>query len=375
MKKSLFLLALLMSGVFMACTSDDETNNESGKTVVTEGIYVMCEGNWGSNTAAIDYLDIATLEYTQNIFAKNNPQVVMGLGDTSTDMQINGNQLWVVVNNSNKVEVLSAETCKRIAKLDIANCRYVTFYGNYAYVSSYVGPVAEDNVQLGTIYKIDTRDFRKTDSVVVGYQPEEMAIVDNKLYVACSGGYRYPVYDRVVSAVDLATFKKTNDIDVAVNLHRLRKDSYNQLWVSSRGNYQDVVPSLSWMSKDASGNMKVEGRLDIAVSDLCIVGDSLYYVGTVWDNATMSNTISYGIINTKTHKQVATTIFSSQDIKNIEMPYGIMVNPEGRDFYITDAKNYTSSGKLYHFSAEGNLLWEQWTSDIPSKMLFYKTEK
>ena len=88
MKKSLFLLALLMSGVFMACSSDDETNNESGKTVVTEGIYVMCEGNWGSNTAAIDYLDLATLNYTQNIFAKNNPEVVMGLGDTSTDMQI-----------------------------------------------------------------------------------------------------------------------------------------------------------------------------------------------------------------------------------------------------------------------------------------------
>ena len=49
-----------MSGVFMACSSDDETNNESGKTVVTEGTYVMCPANWGSNTAAIDYLDLAT---------------------------------------------------------------------------------------------------------------------------------------------------------------------------------------------------------------------------------------------------------------------------------------------------------------------------
>ena len=96
--------------------------------------------------------------------------------------------------------------------------------------------MAADNVQLGTVFKIDTRNFNKVDSVVVSYQPEEMAIIDNMLYVACSGGYRYPTYDRVISAIDLATFKKVSDIDTEVNLHRMRKDSNNQLWVTSRGN-------------------------------------------------------------------------------------------------------------------------------------------
>ncbi len=44
------------------------------------------------------------------------------------------------------------------------------------------------------------------DTCTVGYQPEEMVIAGNKLYVANSGGYRVPSYDRTVSVIDLTTF-------------------------------------------------------------------------------------------------------------------------------------------------------------------------
>lgn len=373
MKKTFILLSILAL-VTLSCSDDDSTNEPTNENENisnhSQGLLIMCEGNWGSNNAAVDYLDINTLSYTKNIFAIANPEVAMGLGDMGCDIQMNNNQLWIAVNGSNKIEVLSAETYKRIAKIDIPNCRYVVFDNDYAYVSSYVGPMAADGVQLGTIYKISTNNFTKLDSVVVSYQPEEMAIIGNRLYAACSGGYRYPVYDRVVSTVDLNSFKKTADIDIAPNLHRLRKDSHNQLWVTTRGNYSDISPSLAWLSMDDTGNMSVGGTIDIAVSDMCIVGDSLYYFGVEWSNETMSNEISYGIINTKTHQQVQTSIFNNEGIKQIEVPYGIIVNPEKRDFYITDAKNYISSGKLFHFAADGSLIWSTWTSDIPSRMVF-----
>ncbi len=374
MKKTLLLLSM-MATMLTAC-SDDDSDNQTNDPVISptteiKGLYIMCEGNWGSNNAAVDFIDFSSSQYTQNIFEKSNPDIVMGLGDTSSDMQAYGNQLWVVVNGSNKVEVLDIETCKRIAKIDVTNCRYVTFNDDYAYISSYVGPLAADYVQLGTVFKIDTRNFNKVDSVVVSYQPEEMAIIGNMLYVACSGGYRYPTYDRVISAIDLTSFKKVSDIDTEVNLHRMRKDSNNQLWVTSRGNYADKGPSLICLKKDASGNLTVSNKKDIAVSDMCIVGDSLYYFGVEWDNATMSNKVSYGIINTKTHEQVPTTIFNNESFKQIEVPYGIIVTPDKRELFITDAKNYVSSGKLYHFSADGSCKWNMWTSDIPSKMVFY----
>ena len=61
---------------------------------------------------------------------------------------------------------------------------------------------------------------------MVGYQPEEMVIVGNKLYVANSGGYRVPNYDRTVSVIDLNTFKVIKTIDVGINLHRMELDQF-----------------------------------------------------------------------------------------------------------------------------------------------------
>ena len=69
------------------------------------------------------------------------------------------------------------------------------------------GPVPlPPDARIGYVAKIDTVSLQVVDECIVGYQPEEMAIVGNKLYVANSGGYRVPNYDRTVSVIDLKTF-------------------------------------------------------------------------------------------------------------------------------------------------------------------------
>ena len=55
---------------------------------------------------------------------------------------------------------------------------------------------------------LDTRTLQLVDKVTVGYQPDEMAVVGGKLYVAHSGGYRVPDYDHTVSVIDLNTFRE-----------------------------------------------------------------------------------------------------------------------------------------------------------------------
>ena len=54
----------------------------------------------------------------------------------------------------------------------------------------------------GKVVEIDLATLQITREVVVGYQPEEMVIHNGRLYVANSGGYRFPNYDRTVSVVD-----------------------------------------------------------------------------------------------------------------------------------------------------------------------------
>ena len=379
---SLFYLACLILAVASSCREDfyiiPSQNQDTGVAPTRGdivGMYVLNEGNMGSNKASIDYLDLdenkPTVHYLRNIYSERNPNVVKELGDVGNDIKIYGSKLWIVVNVSNKVEVATADSCKRITQINIPNCRYLAFKDGFAYVSSYVGPVKLDqDVPLGMVYKVDTVDFKKKDSVVVGYQPEGLCIVDNKLYVANSGGYRAPNYDNTLSEIDLTTFKEIRKIKVGLNLHHCQVDHYGQIWVTSRGNYNDVPSRIHWLYKGHNQVYEVIDSIDTPVSGLSIVGDSLYYYGSAWNNATATNTISYGLINVRTHQTIDTNLFSSPEVKSITMPYGIMVNPIERDFYLMDAKNYVSSGSLLHFKPDGTHDFTVQTGDIPGHATF-----
>ena len=137
------------------------------------GMYLLNEGNMGSNKATIDYLDFSKGIYIRNIYGERNPNVIKELGDVGNDIQVYGNRLYAVINCSHKVEVMDLYTCRRIGQIDIPNCRYIRFHGDKAYISSYVGPVSIDpNAQLGAIFEVDTATLRVTRKVTVGYQPE-----------------------------------------------------------------------------------------------------------------------------------------------------------------------------------------------------------
>ena len=379
---SIFYVACLILAMVSSCREDfyiiPSQNQDTGVAPTRGdivGMYVLNEGNMGSNKASIDFLDLdenkPTVHYHRNIYSERNPNVVKELGDVGNDIKIYGSKLWIVVNVSNKVEVATADSCKRITQINIPNCRYLAFKDGFAYVSSYVGPVKFDkDAPLGLVYKVDTVDFKKKDSVVVGYQPEALCIVDNKLYVANSGGYRAPNYDNTLSEIDLTTFKEIRKIKVGLNLHHCQVDHYGQIWVTSRGNYNDVPSRIYWLYKGHNQLYEVIDSIDTPVSGLSIVGDSLYYYGSAWNSATATNTISYGLINVRTHQTIETNLFSAPQIKDITMPYGIMVNPTERDFYLMDAKNYVSSGSLLHFKPDGTFDWSVQTGDIPGHATF-----
>ncbi|MCI5784280.1 MAG: YncE family protein [Bacteroidales bacterium] len=336
------------------------------------GFYLVNEGNMGSNKCSLDYMDYFTGLYSRNIYAEKNPNVVKELGDVGNDIGIYGSKLYVVVNCSHKVEVMDAKTGVRIGQVDIPNCRYVRFYRGSAYVSSYVGPVRIDpDAPKGAVYRVDTLSLAVTGKVTVGYQPEEMDIIDDYMYVANSGGYRAPDYDKTVSVIQLIDFKQVQQIPVGINLHRLKKDKYKKLWVTSRGNYEDIPSRLFVMEKKAgSDNMKVTDTIHVACSNMAFYGDSLYYYATEWNNFTQSNKITYGIIDIRTKQVMSDNFITDGTEKEITIPYGIAIHPETGDIFVTDAKNYVSSGTLYCFDRKGRKKWSVRTGDIPAHIAF-----
>ncbi len=336
------------------------------------GFYLVNEGNMGSNKCTLDYYDYTTGLYSRNFYAERNPTVIKELGDVGNDIGIYGSKLYVVVNCSHKVEVMDARSGVRLGQVDIPNCRYIRFHRGKAYVSSYVGPVMIDpSAPKGAVYEVDTASFAVTRKVTVGYQPEEMEIVDDYMYVANSGGYRAPAYDNTVSVIEMIDFKQVQQIPVGINLHRLKKDRYGKLWVTSLGDYQTRPSRLYVMQKVRGYNrMAVTDTLDIACSNMAFRGDSLFYYATEWNNFTQSNTITYGIVDIRTLERVSENFITDGTDRDITIPYGIAIHPESGDIFVTDAKNYVSSGTLYCFDRQGRRKWSVRTGDIPAHITF-----
>jgi len=291
-------------------------------------------------------------------------------------MQVYGSKLWIVVNGSNKVEVCDAATTQRLAQIEIPNGRYLAFDQGYAYISSYVGPIAlSGDAQLGRVYKVDTLSLQKVDSVVVGYQPEEMSIIGRKLYVANSGGYRVPLYDNRISCIDLEHFEETPlHIVVDINLHRMEADRYGKLWVSSRGDYKENAGALCCLAPGLDGTMQMLERLEIPVAEMQLVGDSLWFLASTWNNQEGSSQARFGIIDVRSRQELKTVLFDAPEIAALHTPYGMLVNPETKDFYLTDARNYVSSGQLLHFRPNGSFDWSVRTGDIPSRAVLFQNE-
>lgn len=333
-----------------------------------KGFYLLNEGNMNSNKATLDYFDYTKGTYSRNIYAEANPNVVKEMGDVGNDIKIYGSKMYVVVNASNKVEVLDSRTAKKIKSITVENGRYLAFANGKAYVSSYAGPISLDpKAPLGKVMEIDTISLSVTRETIVGYQPEEMAVVKNKLYVANSGGYRVPNYDRTISVIDLANFKEATKYDVAINLNKLMADTNGDLYVTSRGDYLTVTPNLFVVDSQTGA---IKKTFNIPVGNFTIVNDKLYYLSNAFNYNTETTVKSYGIIDLKTKEIISKKLFSSEYEAKIEAPYGIAVNPITEDLYITDAGNYVSTGSLYCFDKNGTFKWKTEGGNIPAHFAF-----
>lgn len=357
-----------------SCQKDDDIIPEEEvvlppETVTTvEGFYLLNEGNMNMNKASLDYYDYATGTYRRNVYGQANPEATLGLGDVGNDVGVYGSKVYAVINNSNKVEVMDAKTSKRLKVIDVKNCRSVIFANGKAFVSAYDGEVElGDNSPNGFVAEIDTTSLAITRSVKVGRQPEEMAVVGSKLYVANSGGYSPPNYEKTVSVIDLQTFTKTKDIEVAINLHRLKADADGDLYVSSRGDYYDIPSKLYVINTKTDAVKKV---FDIACANITIAGDRAYVIGSEFSYTTFENVITYSMIDVKNEILLSDTFLPKSVSDEIKTPYGLAVDPVSKNVYVTDAGDYVSPGKLYCIDKDKNVKFTVTTGDIPAHFGF-----
>ena len=193
----LTLLALTLGLIFTSCTSDDDPKDEI-KGEYDNGIIILNEGNFFQGNASVSYVsnDYATVE--NSVFYNVNSRL---LGDTAQSIAFTDELAYIVVNVSQKIEVVDRYTFESIATIDsdLTNPRYMTFANGKGYVTDWGdGGSATDDVVA--IINLATNTVES--SISVGEGPEQIIANDGKLFVSHKGGWST---NNIVSVIDTAT--------------------------------------------------------------------------------------------------------------------------------------------------------------------------
>lgn len=385
-KLSLLVLSLTMLLAAASCSKVENASGMEGFTgIQTEAgdsapagtkLLILNEGAFPGKST-LDVLNFSDGKLYADVFAQANPTVTDGLGNTGNDMEVIGNTIWILMNASNQVVILNAFNYKHIATIDIDSPRSIVTDGSYAYITSYGGATyGSSTPTLGMLYRISTSDYHDFTSLPVGYQPEGLAILDGKLYVANSGGYN-AVHDNTVSVIDLATFEPEKSIELPVtNLNMVRAAS-GKIWVSTYGESTWSQDGDKWIQKVSAPMSLVSVSPD---------GTSKIISGVHADKITASDGIIYAIGNDKemdggydtclykvnsTSSKVETIHFSGTDLARIGYPYCILVNPDNGEIIIADA-SFTGDSTLWCFTKDYKYKWSVTTGVGTGHLLMYR---
>ena len=336
-------------------------------------LYILNEGARGMGNSSIDFYDFADGTYVTDAFPAANPDVTLGLGDTGNDLAVYGGKLWAVMNGSNLVEVMDASTMEHIRAIDVPACRDIAFSGRYAYVTSWAGNVSDDGDRTGMVYRIDINSLSIAGTVEVGYQPEDIAVLDGKIYVANSGGMT-DGYDNRLSIIDEESFSLEKTVEIAANICDIAPDAYGRLWISSPGDYYSVHSGIyvydtvsgTVLKSEPGANILPEWINDIRVSSMYSTGSHLWVLGNEneWDYTAGAGKYCLYTIDCQALTMTRTEL-SRTGAESISNPYGIWVSPDEKTIAITDAASYTEPGYILFLDANLNFVSSFQTGFLP----------
>ena len=326
----------------------------------TAALYILCEGLWGTNSSTLAYYSFENQDLDKDYFNTVNGRK---LGDVGNDFKIYGSKIYIAVTTSSQVEVIDAHTGVSLKQLPLVSenskprePRYIAFDKGKAYISCFDG----------SVIRIDTLSLEIDGTTMVGRNPEGICVVNGKLYVANSGGLSYPNYDNTVSVIDIASFKEIKKITVGINPYKVEADSEGNVYVSSRGNYDDKKYHLQRIDSQTD---KVTKNFNVEVLNFCIAGNYAYLYN--YDYSAKTNWLK--VLNLKTETIERENFIT--DNTSIETPYGIAVNAAAKEVYITDAFDYMVTGNVLCFGEDGKLKYTlEDVGLIPNQVIYINKE-
>lgn len=330
---------IVMSCAFVACEKDDETQ-EKGLTDMTEGLFVVNEGNWGSGNSTVSFYDPQTREISNEVFYLSNG---MRLGDVAQAMTIDGNVAWIVVNNSNVVYAVDATTMKELGRVEsgLVSPRSVCVVSDD---KIYVSQMYSDKIAVVDVHSYEVIDYITCKGLNGEISStEDMVKKDGYVYVSCWS------FQKEVLKVDISQDSVVNCLEVGVQPSRLLMDKAGKLWTLVDGGYEGnpVGYEAPQIVRIDPQSMTVDKRytfeLNDYISDICFnsTSDTLFWMkGDVYRMAISAETLPDEPFLKPEKGQY----------------YAMSISPKKNELYLSDAIDYVQQGVVRRYDMKGVLL-------------------
>lgn len=337
--RSLFTAATLSVAAFGFTGCDDNNDNAPSGAYAEEGVFVVNEGNFGTPTGSVSYYSENTKQVQNDIFSKENDS--RPLGDVAQSMTIQNDHAYIVVNNSNKIEIANAYTFKSEGVIEglLLPRYFVALNNSKGYVTEWVS-----YGQAGRVSVLDLASRTVIKTISVGVMPENLILVNGKLYVTNSGG-------NSVSVINTNTDVVEQNISVTDSPKGLALDKNNNIWVLSGGKVaynsdwtvdytRTTAGALSMINPSTQtiqttftfpGNQSQPGNLAIGSGK-----DKLYfnYAGKTYVHNISASSLSNTVLIERSF-------------------YGLGVDPESGLIYGGDANGFAGDGTVYIYNPDG----------------------
>lgn len=340
MKKLLLLLFGMV--VLVGCRKDrPEPPIDTPITVGSGGVYITNEGNFGWGNAGVSYNDIGTGALAEDLFQPANGEA---LGDVCQSMRLFNGRAYLVVNNSNKVEVVAPNTFTRIATITGFNSpRYFLPVSNgKAYVT---------DLYANAISIVDLVSNTITGSIACPGWTEELALAYGKAFV--TNKTRNYVY-----VIDTGTDLLVDSIAVSRGGNSIVEDANGMLWVACSGG-GGTQPALYRIDPVA---LEVEATFVFSSSS-----DSPWRLTTNGDHSMLYFLNDHVYRMAITDAALPASPFIAAEGRNF---YGLGVDPGNGTVYVADAIDYTQRGRVFRYAADGTFVNDFLAGRIPSSFTF-----
>lgn len=213
-----FLAVLISGSIFYACEPEPNIQpNIPPTTSIRGGLFILNEGNFQAGNATLDYYNFETQALSFNAFETVNKRK---LGDVLQSMTHTGSFGYLIVNNSQKIEIININSLASVGSITgFKSPRYMVIKDNIAYVSEYYD---------GGIKMVDLAKSQIIGTIPIKGNLDGLLLHQNKLYVTnAAGNYLYVIntFSNIVS----------DSIAVGYGSNSLQLDADNRLWVLSSG--------------------------------------------------------------------------------------------------------------------------------------------